>query len=370
MALIVAILIVSVVIYSGYQREIQKRLFSVGGQLSLRQFSTGSLYEEAPLDPNADFVKVLKSMPDVTHVQSFAFKPALVSNEKEVAGIVLKGLDSDFNLGAFSVNLKSPATKVPGEGEIWVSEKQARTLEIKEGSELVLFFLQEPPRYRRMKVTRIFQSGLEEVDETFSFVSMNLIREMNSWAGNEVGGFEVFVKDFGQLDASAEKVESAIPYNMGVESITQTHAQLFEWLEMIGRNVVVIFFLVAMVAGFNMAATLLIMVIERRKMVGVLKAMGAESALIRRIFVMNGVRIISQGILWGNLVGLGLAILQDRFSLIPLDPENYFVSTVPIGWDFPVLLGINLAVLLVSSLVILIPVRLVNRIQPAEAVRA
>lgn len=369
-ALIVAILIVSVVIYSGYQHEIQKRLFSVGGQLSLRQYSTGSLYEEAPLDPKSDFLKKLKALPEVAHVQSFAFKPALVSNEKEVAGIVLKGLDPDFNLEAFSVNLKTPAAKVPGEGEIWVSEKQARTLELKMGSELVLFFLQEPPRYRKMKVTRIFQSGLEEVDETFSFVSMDLIREMNDWKGGEVGGFEVFVKDFARLEQSAEKVESEIPYNMGVESITQTHAQLFEWLEMIGRNVVVIFFLVAMVAGFNMAATLLIMVVERRKMVGVLKAMGAENALIRRIFVLNGVRIISQGILFGNGVGIGLALLQDHFKLIPLDPENYFVNTVPIGWDFPVLLGINVAVLLVSSLVILIPVRLVNRIQPAEAVRA
>jgi lipoprotein-releasing system permease protein len=146
-------------------------------------------------------------------------------------------------------------------------------------------------------------------------------------------------------------------------------AQLFEWLDVIGRNVLVMFVLVAMVAGFNMAATLLIMVVERRKMVGVLKAMGADNGLIRQIFIRNGLRIMFQGMMWGNGIGLLLAFLQDQFELIPLDAENYYLSTVPIAWDWISIIGINLGVLFLSWMVILIPVRMVNRIQPAEAVK-
>ncbi|HOY94419.1 MAG TPA: FtsX-like permease family protein [Catalimonadaceae bacterium] len=368
-ALGIAILYVSVVIYAGFEQEIQKRMFSVGGQVSLRQFSTGTLYEEVALNTNDPYLKTLRQLPEVAHVQSFAFKPVLVSNEKEVAGIVLKGINPDFNLAAFQGNVDRPLKNTPKEGEIWISQRLARTLELKRGSEVVLFFMQEPPRYRKMKVTEIYQTGLEDVDETIAFVQLELIREINNWEPGKVGGFEVFVKDFQQFDFALDAIEKIIPYNMGTEPITLVQAQLFEWLDVIGRNVLVMFVLVAMVAGFNMAATLLIMVVERRKMVGVLKAMGADNGLIRKIFIRNGLKIMFQGMLWGNAIGLLLAFLQYQFELIPLDAENYYLSTVPIAWDWISIIGINIGVLFLSWLVILIPVRMVNRIQPAEAVK-
>jgi lipoprotein-releasing system permease protein len=368
-ALGIAILFVSVVIYAGFQKEIEKRMFSVSGQVSIRQFSTGTLYEEVPQEIQSAFLKKLKELPDVGHVQSFAYKPALVSNEKEVAGIVLKGIGKDFNLPAFAENVQGPLKSPPGEGEIWVSGKQARTLELQTGMDVILFFMDDPPRYRKMKVTRIYQTGLEDVDESLAFVSLNLLQEINGWEASQVGGFEVFVRDFGHFDQALEAIESVLPYNLGAEPITLTQAQLFEWLDVIGRNVVVLFFLVAMVAGFNIAATLLIMVVERRKMVGVLKALGAENAMIRSIFIRNGLGIMIQGTLWGNGIGAAFALLQWKFHLIPLDAENYYLSTVPISWDLGSIFLINLGVFLISWLVILIPVRMVNRIQPAEAVR-
>jgi len=365
----IAILYVSVVIYAGFEKEIKQRMFSVGGQVSLRQYSTGTLYEEVPLDAKPEYLKKLKALKEVAHVQSFAFKPALISNEQEVAGIVLKGIANDFNLKAFQTNADQPLKQVPVEGEIWISQRIARTLELHRGSEIVLFFLQEPPRYRKMKVTGIYQTGLEDVDETIAFVNLNLISEINGWDPGKVGGFDVFVKDFDDFAQSLDAIEKTIPYNMGTEPITVVQAQLFEWLDVIGRNVLVMFILVAMVAGFNLTATLLIMVVERRKMVGVLKAMGAENSLIRNIFIRNGLSIMFQGMLWGNAIGLLFAVIQSNFHLIPLDPENYYLSSVPIGWDWFSILGINLGVFVISWLVILIPVQMVNRIQPAEAVR-
>jgi lipoprotein-releasing system permease protein len=221
-----------------------------------------------------------------------------------------------------------------------------------------------------LRVSQIYNTGLEEVDENIAFVSLDLLREINGWSSGQTGGFEVFVKDFSKLPASLASIEKNIPYNLGAESVTQTHSQLFEWLDVIGRNVLVMFVLVAMVAGFNMAATLLIMVMERRQMIGTLKALGADDGLIRGIFIRNGFRILGWGLAVGNFFGIGFAWLQWQFQLIPLNPENYYLSSVPIGWDWISILGINAGVILISWLVILLPVRMVNRIRPAEAVRA
>lgn len=369
-ALGIAILVVSVVIQAGFRKEINKRIFSIGGHLSLRQFSTGTLYEEAPLDGESPFLKIVRKMPEVASVQSFSYKPALLSNEEEVAGVVFKGIDADFNLKAFQQNLRVPAKSIPAGDEIWVSGKIARSLDLIEGSKLVAFFIQEPPRYRKLRVAKIYNTGLEEVDENIAFVSLDLLREINGWTSRQTGGFEVFVKDFSKLPATITSIEKNIPYNLGAESVTQTHSQLFEWLDVIGRNVLVMFVLVAMVAGFNMAATLLIMVMERRQMIGTLKALGADDGLIRGIFIRNGFRILGWGLAVGNFFGIGFAWIQWQFQLIPLNPENYYLSSVPIGWDWISILGINAGVILISWLVILLPVRMVNRIRPAEAVRA
>lgn len=370
-ALGIAILVVSVVIQAGFRKEINRRIFSFGGHLSLRQFSSGTLYEELPLQENAGFIRRLKELPEVDAIQSFSYKPALLSNESEVAGVVLKGIGKDFNFNEFAPNfLRLPPGPMPAENKIWLSRKMAGKLGLKEGSPVVAFFLQEPPRYRKLKVECLYQTGLEDVDDNIAFVSINLIREINGWPGGSAGGFEVFLRDFSRLPQAQAELEKYLPYNLGAEPVTQTHSQLFEWLDVIGRNVLVMFVLVAMVAGFNMAATLLIMVMERRQMIGILKALGAEDGLIRAVFIRNGLRILVWGLTAGNLLGLGLAAIQWKFQLIPLNPENYYLSSVPVGWDWPSILGINAGVLLIAWLVILLPVKLVNRIRPSEAVRA
>lgn len=369
-ALGTSILVLSVLIQQGFRDEINQRIFSFGGQLSLRQFSSGTLYEEKPLSQKADFLEKIRKMPEVSKLQSFAFKPALLSNEKEVAGIILKGIDADFNAVAFAPNFPEGAPGMPSENGVWISARTARELELKKGQSLVAFFLQDPPRYRKLVLEGIYQTGLEDVDEHIAFVPMNLIREINGWEKETAGGFEVFIRDFQQLPSVQAAMEGFLPYNLGSEAVTVTHSQLFEWLDVIGRNVLVMFVLISIVAGFNMAATLLIMVMERRQMIGVLKALGADNALIRGIFVRNGLRILFNGLLAGNLLGLGLALVQWKFRIIPLDPESYYLSSVPVGWNWWWIAGINAGVLLIAWLVILLPVRLVNRIRPAEAVRA
>lgn len=361
---------VSVAIYAGFQEQIHQKMFSMSGQLSLRQFTTGSLYDEQPLELDAAFLKEVRKSPEVSHVQSFAYKPALLRTDEEVVGVLLKGIGKDFNIKAFQPNVETKLTKTPTEDEIWISQRMLSKLHLKIGSEVVIFFLQDPPRFRKLKVGTVYQTGLEEVDDNMVFVSQSLIQEINQWQPNQAGGFEVFIRNFDQFETALTDIEKRLPYNIGMEPITDTQIQLFEWLKIIGRNVSVMFVLVSLVAGFNIASTLLIMVMERRQMVGVLKAMGASNPLVQQIFVRNGLNIIIQGMVWGNLVGLLFAVLQGHFHLIPLDPGSYYVSSVPIGWDWLSILGINAGVLAITSLTILIPVRLVNTISPAEAVRS
>lgn len=367
-ALGVAVLVISVLIYAGFMAEIQRKIFSISGHLSVRQFTAGSLYEEQPINENQDFLQQLKTSGLVAHTQGFSFKPALLKSDKEVEGIVLKGISKDFNFKAFSANTQTPITQEPDENDLWVSQQLAARLQVKEGSSLFLFFLQNPPRYRKMKIAKLYRSGLEEVDKSLVFVNRSLIQEMNEWKANQVGGFEIFIPDFDHFQETLEKIEPQIPYNLAIEPITVTQSQLFDWLNVIGRNVVVMFILISLVSGFNMAATLLIMVMERRQMVGILKAMGAKNQFIRQIFLQNGIRIIIQGLIAGNVIGLGLGWLQYQFHLIPLSEENYYMAHVPIAWDWLTVLGINLGVLLITAVVLLIPVRMVNRIQIREAV--
>ena len=369
-ALGVSILIVSLLIYSGFRQEIQNRIFSVSGQISLRQFTQGTLYEEKPLEKNVGFIEQLRKLPDVSHVQSFAFKPALISTESEVAGIILKGVGSDFNLQAFLPNLSSKVNSAPKSDEIWISQKTANTLQLKRKSKVVLFFMQNPPRYRKVKIAEIYQTGLEDIDNNVAYVSQNLVQELNEWNSNQIGGFEVFVKDFEKFDFAIDNIANSLPYNIGIEPITQTYIQLFDWLDVIGRNVLVMFILISLVAGFNMAATLLIMVLERRQMIGVLKALGGNNKLIRKIFIRNGLKIMFYGMLWGNGIAFFLCALQQNFNLVPLNPDNYYLSSVPIFWNWQGILGINMGVLFITWLVILIPIRIVNKVQPAEAVRS
>lgn len=369
-ALGTAILIVSVLIYNGFRNEIEKRIFSVGGQVSLRQFTAGTLYEERPLSRSDSFLRALKKMPEVAHIQSFAYKPALISTDAEVAGIVLKGVGKDFNMKAFGSNLSKPMASPPGEGEVWLSQKVCRQLSLQLGSEIFLFFLQNPPRYRKVKVTAIYQTGLEETDENLAFVQQSLIQEMNGWQTDQVGGFEVYMRQFSSFPSFLDRLTALLPYNIGVEPITETQIQLFEWLDVIGRNVLILFVLVSMVAGFNMSATLLIMVMERRQMVGVLKALGATNGFVRSIFIRNGAAIILQGMLWGNFLALMLGALQYYFNLIPLDPENYYLSSVPIAWNLWFIAGINAGVFVITWLVIFLPLYSVNAIRPAEALRS
>jgi lipoprotein-releasing system permease protein len=242
-------------------------------------------------------------------------------------------------------------------------------LKLDVGEKVLIYFVQDPPRYRNLEVVGIYETHLEEFDKKMIIGDLDLIRRINDWKSNEVAGVEVFIDNENDIFDAQELLFDALPIDLYVESVEENYLQFFDWFNMIYRNVVILLVLILLVACFSMVSILLILIMERTQMVGLLKSMGADNQLIRRIFVSTGLRLIGKGFLYGNGLAFGLAIAQYYFHFLPLDAVNYYIDYVPIEFSWSILLGVNLLTAIVISLSLFIPVTIINRIQPVKAIR-
>ncbi|PRY12702.1 lipoprotein-releasing system permease protein [Pontibacter ummariensis] len=366
----IAIMIVSFAILEGFRNEIREKIFSFGAHLQVSKYDTNNSYEGAPISVN---IGVTDSIAGIKQIQPFARKTAIIKTEEEVLGVVLKGIGQDYDLTAMQQNLEageliafndSAASK-----EVLISQTIADKLKLEVGDEAIFYFIQNPPRARKLEVKGIFNTGLEEFDEVFVLGDIQLIQELNNWPDTLVGGIEIVLKDFNQIDQAADQVFEQMNYDLQLEKITDRHAQLFDWLKLLRKNVIIFLVLIIFVASFNMVSTVFIMIIERINMIGVLKAVGATDAQIRQVFYFRGLKLTIKGLIWGNIIGLGFCALQYYFELIPLDPENYYMDRVPISWNFGIIVLLNVITLLLTMLAILIPAAMVARIKPVKAIK-
>ncbi|RZK35538.1 MAG: ABC transporter permease, partial [Hymenobacter sp.] len=309
----------------------------------------------------------------VASVQPFARKTAIIKTTDEVLGVVLKGVNEKHGPNSMRQNMVAGKfitfADSAASPDIVVSRKVADKLRLKVGSEALFYFIQQPPRVRKFRVSGIYQTGLDEFDEVYVLGDLRQVQELNAWPDSLVGGLEVRLRDFKQLDRTFEQFYEQLPYEVRVEKVTDQYAQLFDWLQLLNRNVIIFLVLIIFVATFNMVATIFIMILERTKMIGILKALGASDNQIREMFFFRGVSITLRGLLIGNAVALGFCAAQYYFKLIPLDPENYYMDRVPIAWDPTMMLLLNVATLGASGLAVLIPTYLIARIKPMVAIR-
>jgi lipoprotein-releasing system permease protein len=374
-ALGLAVMLISVLILQGFQQTISDKVVSFGGHLQISRFSPGmQTYEQVPISTNQPFLKNAQEFPYLAHVQAVAYKPGLLKTKDEVQGVVLKGVGADFDTLRFAENLiegQLPASwsDTSVSTEVVISQNIARLMRLKLNDEAIMYFVQNPPRFRRLKISGIYSTGMEDYDNTLIFGDIGLVRQLNNWADTLTGSFELFVKDFDQLDAAQEDLFEKIDYNYAVERIIDRNLQTFEWLDLLNRNVVIFLALILFVASFNMISILLILIMERTPMIGTLMAMGASGGLLKRIFVSNGMLLVLKGMLWGNVIGLGLGFLQYQFRLIPLEKENYYMDFVPILWDWPAIIMLNFLIFLIVLLVLLVPAIVISRIQPIAAIK-
>ena len=371
-ALSVAAMIVSYSILKGFQKDIKKKLFSFGSHLMVTKYDLNESYESSPMNTKTDFY-LHPNFQYIEHIQRFAYKAALFKTKEEVNGVLLKGVDENFYAEKFQPNIVKghiPQYNDSAESkQIIISQKLADRLSLDTGSSVLVYFIQNPPRYRKLIVAGLYQTGMDELDDTYVICDLKVLQKVNNWSDSLAGGFEMYVKDFTQLDLAEQEVFGKMDYDLKVSNIKEKFGHIFDWIHLLDNNVVIFSFIILFVACFNMVSTLFVLIMERTSMIGILKALGANNRLIQRIFVLRGMHLVAKGLLIGNALGLFICGIQYYFLLIPLDPSYYYMSHVPIKWEWLAYLALNGGLVLVLFLVLYIPAYVISSLSPVKAIR-
>ncbi|MEQ8241304.1 MAG: FtsX-like permease family protein [Cyclobacteriaceae bacterium] len=372
-AVALASLIVAFMVLGGFEKVIKDKIFSFGGHLDITKYSLSTSFEDNVIDVADSLVDGLKKYEEIDRVVPYAYKAGLLKTDEEVQGVIVKGVGDTFDSNTFSRNIIAgnfPEFVEDGYStEVLISAKIANYLTLSVGDEIVLFFVQNPPRARKVVVSGIYETGLEDFDEKIILADLKLLARINNWKTGQAGGLEIYLKKDTDMDRMEEELFNFLNYDLYIDKASDKYPQTFDWLRMLDRNVIIFFTLILVVACVNMISILLILIMERTQMIGVLKAVGAENALIRKIFIWNGLQLIIKGLFWGNLIGLGFCFLQSQFQLIPLDPTNYYMDTVPILFNYPALLILNVLSVAIVGLTLIVPVAIISRITPVKAIR-
>lgn len=366
--------IISFLIMRGFQNTVRDKIYSFSGHLLINRFTMNNSVEETPMDINIPLYKNISQTGLVKHMQEYAHKAGLIKTEDEVLGIVLKGVGKSFDTLSFSSNMvEGRFIHFPDSGysnEVVLSKLIATKLNLAVGDQVIVHFFQNPPRFRRLTVSGIYETNLSEYfDSKVILGDIRLIARLNDWADSVAGGMEVFVSDVNRIDEAGYVLGEQIDFDLNIYAVKDKYIQVFEWLHLLSRQVNILLVIILSVVCVNMISIILIMVMERTQMIGLLKALGGTDRLIRWVFVHSGIQLIVKGLALGNLVGLGFCFLQDRFKLIPLDPKDYYMSFVPVSWDWPLVVLLNMLTFIVVAIVLLLPTAIVARINPIKAIR-
>jgi len=375
-ALGVAVMIVSVAIVTGFQKEIRNKVIGFGGHIVISNYDENVSMESTPVSINQKFYPSLSQEEGIEHIQVYATKAGIIKTDEEIQGVVLKGVGSDYDWSFFNDKIiKGKSFTVSDTGktnDILVSEYVASQLKLDTGQSLLMYFInkeQVQPSVRKFRISGIYNTGLEEFDKIYVIGDIHHIQRLNNWDSTQVGGFEVMIKNFKDLDKITESVYNQIDYNLNCSNVKQQYPQIFDWLDFQDVNVTIIIVMMVIVAAINMISALLILIIEKTTLIGVLKALGMRNWSIRMIFLYNASYLIIRGLIWGNIIALAFCFVQKFFGIIKLDPASYYVREVPINLDVLNMLLINFGTIAVCVFVLIIPTYVVTRISPVRAIR-
>jgi lipoprotein-releasing system permease protein len=415
--------IVSFLIMQGFQSAIKNKIYGFSNHLLITQYTMSNAVEEQPFDYHIEIYKNPSAFPFIKHVQEFSHKAGLIKTDDEVMGIVFKGVGSSFDISQFKASLQEGNfIHFPDSGysnQVLLSRVIANKINARTGDDIVVHFFQNPPRFRRLTVAGIYETNLSDYfDSKVIIGDIRLVQRLNDWSATQAGGLEVqldlssynsfqlwradfsrywsrvrediqdnpdvdneflssvsalinykFDFDKAAMEESARSISQSIDYDLYMETVRDKYIQIFEWLDLIKRQVKILLVVILIVVCVNMISVILISVMERTQMVGMLKAMGAQNQLIRSVFLYNGVNLIVKGLFFGNLVGLGICFLQDRFKIISLNPHDYYMDYVPIAWSWSTIILLNVIVFVTVWIVLLLPTRFISRINPIQAIR-
>lgn len=369
-AIAVSVLILSFFILLGFKNTIKKKLFSQTSHIQVNKITLNRSFEEATMPNNLDFFNKSSKIAEIASISKVALKSVILKSEDEISGVVLKGIDSDYNWAEFEQNIvEGRKLSAKSESEIIISHKIAKELQLKLNDELLVYFIQNPPRARKLKIVGVYNSNVEELDQVYVLTNLKLIQKINKWEKGEFGHYEIFIKDIDKINLVKNKLLEIFPQEYEVLKVQEILPQFFDWFKLLDRNIIMVIALIAIVAAFNMISVLLIMIMERTPMIGLLKAIGARNALVRNVFLVNGSKIILWGLIIGNIFGIGIAFLQSKYKIVKLDATNYYMNFVPIEWNWWIVIIVNLCVFVVVLLVTYLPSLIIKKISPVEALK-
>ena len=373
-----AVMIVSVCVVLGFKHTIRDKVVGFGSHITVANFNSFQRSENYPIVVNDSLKRALMQTQGVRHVQRYAYTQGILKTDDDFLGVMLKGVGSDFDSTFIHQNMVAgsiPAfSDVKNQQKILLSKAIAEKLDLKVGDRIYAYFVNEQGvRTRRFTISGIYETNLKQFDSQICFTDLYTTNKLNGWQPEQCSGVEVQVNDFEQLDAAALNILNKVKGktdrygdSYSTATIMEQNPQIFSWLDLMDLNVWIILALMVSVAGVTMISGLLIIILERTQMIGIMKAMGTKNAQIRHIFLWFATFIIGKGLLWGNLMGLGLVFLQKYTSLVTLDPKTYYVSTVPVELNVLLILALNLATLLICVFVLIAPSYLISHIHPAK----
>ena len=369
-------MLISIATGLGLQREIRQKVSAFSGDIVVSNFDGNNSEETTnPVSIQQEFYPDFKAVPEVTHVQAITVKAGVIRTAATFEGVIYKGLGDDYDwsrIEQYIVEGRKPVLTGTLNNETIFSTYLANRLGFKVGDKAIIQFInKENTRFRprSLEIVGLYESAYQEFDKVYIMGDRRHLTRINNWEKDEVGAFEVFVDDFDNLEALNNKVYENSGPTLRSISVIQSNYNIFEWIKLFDFNIILIIVIMILIAGINMIVALLVLVLERTRMIGVLKALGASNWSVRKIFIYNAMYLIGVGLFWGNLIGLGILYAQKIFGFVTLDPSTYYVSEAPVLIDFWHVLFLNIGVFTVCVIILLIPSYIITKISPIKAIR-
>lgn len=373
----VAVMILTMAFTNGFKETISQKVFSFWGHIRIQSWggSRVTIAEEIPILKNDSVTNLPKLHPQIRSVQAFATRNAILKSEETIEGVLIKGVEKDYdfsNLKGFLI--EGRWVNFPDSGysnEINLSQHIANRLNLKVNDALLVYFIRQgaPPRTRKLTVTGIYKTGIEEYDKLIAIGDLRLLQRLNNWQPEQIGGYELILKDFNQMDEVNEAIIPDLPLGMRGSTIKNIFPNIFDWLGLQNKTIMIVIIIMIVIATLNLITCLLILVMERIRMVGLLKALGASNWTIQKIFLFHGAVIIFTGLLFGNLIGLAVCWLQQHYGLVSLPEDAYYISKIEVYIVWWQVALVNAGTFLICFLVLLIPTIIVKMIQPVRAIQ-
>ena len=373
-ALGVCVLILVFAVTTGFRSKIQEKVIGFGSHIEITYYDNNESYQKHPIEKNPVFLNQIKTLPNVKSMDAFAMKAGIIKTENEIEPIVLKGVEEDYNLDFFKKNLvKGKVFKLVDtltSNEILISKTIADRLHLDINSKIFLYFVQDPPRQRVFKIIGIYKTDMTNFDKTIAICDLKHIQKLNDWTNNQVDGFEISLHNFNQLNTTNDAINNIIPYDLISKTVVTRNKEIFDWIGLFDQNILVLLILVIIVICISVISTQLTLILEQISTIGILKTMGCNILIIRNIFVNISINILMKGLLIGNGIGLLICFIQHKFHLFTLNPENYYMSYIPIDVRWTHLLLVNSIVIATSLTILLLSAYFVTKkIQIVDSIR-